>query len=205
MWKKLKWRKIIILSVLVVLVVISIFVAKDYLEKRNIRSFYESMSTDSAIELGKSYAGSLLENYPYLLDEPKMSLSERGLDHMSVGNAKSKIVTIKFAPIPMSRFANIYQAGKSRGVSSDKLSLLFPKEKNLELIGLSRDGNKIVLQFVYQKDSGAPVLIYDNQVMAFAIDLEYINAENGLRGAWHISDFDYKYNINDYVNWISSL
>lgn len=201
-------------AVLIIVVIISVIVFKIHRSSFEVRclSKYKKANTETAIKLGQLYGYSLLESYPYILDGKECELLG-----LSIGQAKNKttnrISNADFFLFSENEKEEIYEKKlilNSEPSLSRDFSILtntnFPKDgsdpifsqlSDIKLIKIERKENIVEMDFIYSKDHITPVLIPGKGSISFHITAEYVDNKY-----WAISDYDYNYNINDYLLWL---
>jgi len=178
-------------------------------------SKYQKTNIETAIELGRLYAYSLLEGYPYLLNGDE---NECQLLWLSTGKAENKMIyrinnNLDFFEFSENEKEAIY--GKSlmlknkhsrlRDISilididysNDFSDPIFSQLSDMKLVKINRNEYIVEMDFVYSKGDYQPVFISEKEPMFFHIVANYTD-----NGYWMVSDYDYKYNINDYLRGV---
>ncbi len=175
-------------------------------------SKYKKTNIETAVKLGRLYAYSLLEGYPYSLDGNQCELLG-----LSISQARNKMAhkienNLDFFVFFENEKKAIYNKSRilenehswSRDISilmnidlprnfSDPI---FSQLSDMKLIKINREGNVTSMDFVYSKDDITPVLIPEKGNMVFRVTAEYVDDKY-----WAISDYAYSYSINDYLQW----
>jgi len=175
-------------------------------------SKYKKTNIETAIKLGRLYAYSLLEGYPYSLDG-----GQCGLLGLSVGQARNKMRhkidnNLDFFVFSEDERTVIYDKSL---VSENNHSWLrdvsilinisppknfsdpiYSQLSDMKLVGVNREGNMASMEFIYSKDDITPVVIPEKGDMVFQLLAEYVDNKY-----WVISDYEYRYSINDYLQW----
>ena len=74
---------------------------------------------------------------------------------------------------------------------------IFPQLSDIKPVKIIREGNIVSIDFIYSKVYATPVSIPGKGDMNFRVVAEYIGNQY-----WAISDYEYNYNINDYLQYI---
>ncbi len=216
--KKKRLRKEFINKLFFVVFLIVIFAG--YIFYKSYRSSFEvkclsdfkKPDTELAIELGKLYAYSLLENYYYTLDGRSCELLK-----LSTNEAEKKMIEKMTAKDFFHYFEvekqQIYEKKKMLEKGGELMESIaymthtdfpvnysepiFSSISDLELINFNRIGDVVNMTFMYSKDGLNPISIPDKGNLIFSIEAKYVNNKN-----WLISDYNYQYNINDYIEWL---
>lgn len=202
-----KNTKIIIILILIVFLVLGILIYRSPDE-----AYWLKENPQNAIEIGRTYAYYLLKS------------NDKGLLKMSVDPAKAKIENSNFSQIAWIDMHNQLEK-KKLPIKITAPLLTEHKDEDMELIALEKLESFIVITFAY-KSWDEIVEIPDKGKMFFSVALRYYNPIDdrlvtklvrkianlpllrnltgrlGTTGRWVVFDYNYKYNLNDYFDWV---
>lgn len=204
-----------ILSVaLIIFVVIAIIFFKMRQPSPEIKclSKYKETNIETAIELGRLYAYSLLEGSPYSLDG-----NGCGLLGLSIDKAKNKMMCrinnhlfFEFSEIEKRAIYDKSLIFKNEHSWLRDVAILmnidypdnfsdpiFSQLSDMKLMKINRERHIVEMDFVYSKGDNQPVLISGKDPMLFHIVANYTDD-----GYWMISDYDYRHNLADYLRQV---
>lgn len=196
-----------IISILIVLSAIGVFIYKSPDE-----AYWLKENHQDAIKIGRTYTYYLLNGY------------KQGLLKMSIDPAKTKIEKSNFHQIAISE---IHDQIEKKKIHIEITAPLFAEQRDedMELIALEKLESFIVMTFAY-KSWDKIVEIPDKGKMLFSIGVRYYNPIDkrivpklvrkianlpllrnftgriGTTGRWVVFDYNYKYNLNDYFDWV---
>jgi hypothetical protein len=197
--------KIVIILIVILGIGILIYRSPD-------EAYWLKENPQNAIEIGRAYAYYLLNSY------------KQGLLKMSVDPAKAKIENSNFRQIAM---MDMYDQLEKKKMPVDITAPLITEQKDedMELIALEKFESFIVMTFAY-KSWDKIVQIPDKGKMLFSVAVRYHNPIDnrlvtklvrkianlpllrnltgriGTTGRWVVFDYNYKYNLNDYFDWV---
>lgn len=196
-----------IISLLIVLSLIGIFIYKSPDE-----AYWFKENPQDAIKIGRTYAYYLLNSY------------KQGLLKMSIDPAKTKIEKSNFHQIAISEIRDLTE--KKKIIAEITAPLLAEQgDEDMELIILEKLESFIVMTFAY-KSWEKIVEIPGKGKMLFSVGVRYYNpidnrialklvrkianlpllrnftGRMGTTGRWVVIDYNYKYNLNDYFDWV---
>ena len=203
-------KHIKIIIILIVLLVIGILIYRSPDE-----AYWLRENPQDAIKIGCTYAYYLLNSY------------KEGLLEMSIAPARAKIENSNFRQITMVNMHEWWILEKKK-IHIEITAPLFTEQKdeNMELITLEKLESFIVMTFAY-KSWDKIVEIPNKGKMLFSIAVRYFNpidnrivpklvrkianlpllrnftGQLGTTGRWVVFDYNYKYNLNDYFDWVS--
>jgi len=213
-----KSTKNVIILVVVILIGILIYYSPD--ESHHIENIQD------AIKIGRTYAYNLLISDKYRLIEMSISPAKEKIDSLNLQSPLFNRVTYK-------ERADIYDCLTKEKIPYDYIApltpILFAKEENevdLKLMLFERYTTFAVMTFAYKTLNGV-VEIPEKGKMLFSIATRYYKPEDdkligklirkianlpllnkitgrfGTTGKWMVFDYNYKYNLNDYLEWIN--
>jgi hypothetical protein len=176
-------------------------------------AYWLKENSKDAIEIGRTYALFLLNGY------------KQGLLEMSIDPAKAKIEKSKFREIAKT---DIYYQLENKKINTEIIAPLFQGEESqdMELIMLEKLESFVVMTYAYTGWDRI-VEIQDKGKMLFSIGVRYFNpiednrilpklfrklanlpllrkftGRLGTKGQWLVFDYNYKYNLSDYFDWV---
>ena len=210
-------KKSKIIKILIALLVVAIFIYQAPDE-----SYWLENDPQDAIEIGKTYAQYLFRGCKRKLldvsiDPAKTKIEKSNFEELSLYEIFEKLEKIHFDPTTIS---DNERFDKHRTVSP-----LYPEDQDMKLTIFDRRNSFIVMTFAYEKNDKI-VEIPENGKMLFAVGIRYsqpvdnrlfskmlrkianiyfvrnFTGKMGTTGRWVLFDYKFKYNRNDYLNWV---
>jgi hypothetical protein len=216
-WASLRKRRTIIVLVIVILIGILIYSSPDESHKHQ--------NVQGAIEKGRIYAYYLLISDKKQLSKMSISPAKEKIDSSSLQRPLFERATLRGRMYIRQRLEDdkipeCFISPLSPILSSEK------KDAELDLVLLEKCDIFVVMTFAY-KDFFHTVEIPEKGKMLFSIATRYYEPEDerlfsksvrraanlpllnkitghlGTKGKWVVFDYMYKYNLNDYLEWIT--